>query len=68
MQCNGQDFHGSELTYKELEKPLANLNLNKRPVWKYISTDVVKGISDKKFSVLKHILKVSLNQGVFLRD
>ena len=53
MQCNGPDINGSELTDEELEKVLVNVKLIKSPGWNNISSNVVKGISDKICFVLK---------------
>lgn len=47
IQYNRSDFHGSEHTGEGLKNALANLNLDKRPGWDSISSNVVKDISNE---------------------
>ena len=47
IQYKRPNFYGSEHWDEELEKALANLKLNKSLGWVSISSNVVKGISNK---------------------
>ena len=45
--------------------PYSSLKSNKSPESDGISSNVIKSVSEKIFGILKHMLNLSVNQGVF---
>ena len=60
-------YEGPVLERKELcdEMAFSSLKSNRSPWYDGISSNVINSVSEEIFFVLKHVLNLSMNQGVF---
>ena len=58
-------FERKEVCDEKLESVFSSLRSNKSPGYDGISSKVTMSVSEEIFSVLKHMLNLLINQGVF---
>ena len=65
FKYEGPVFKRKEVCDEELKNAFLLLKSNKSPEYDFISSNVIKSVLEEIFSILKHVLNLSINQGVF---
>ena len=65
VKYEGPILERKELCDEELKSAFSSLKCNESPGCDGISSNVIKSVSEEIFGVLKHVLNLLINQGVF---
>ena len=68
VRYEGLTLERKELYDEELQNAFSLLRRNKSPGYDGISSNVIESVSNEIFGVLRHVVNLSIYQGIFPED